>query len=253
LLWVVGFCGGIFHVGNEYCLTFKKPLRSKDEQFPANYAQTLLDINENGCWVEYFKNDKSAADYKSCNNGIIHFNDGLTALGIHLFAQKCAGKNWYLNYVHLDDPVKHHAGPFHRTDMRIFICGGEPEFNAHELLGGYSDAMKGYFMKVCDFMKSRHPEYYPKTYNPYGPVSGGIGFESEDGRNFLAGITMGDGEDYYNFLPKLTGASGKLKKALTEELGKDYKDCWLRITNEADADYAIKIMDIKAKCFAESE
>jgi len=247
LLWVVGVCGELFSEGSERCLSFKKPLRSKIGELPSDYTQPFLDIEENGCWTEYFKGNSSVKDYNSCNNGLLHFDDGLTALGIHLFAKKCAQKCWY-SETDIDDPVKNWAGPFYRADMRIFNCGERLLYDVSEQAAGYSDEMKKNLLKVYHFVKDNYPEYLPRERVYYGiGIISGISFVSKKTNRVLGTINIGYNDFSFSVLLDISRASGKVREALAETFGKGYQDSSLQIASEADADYVIKIMDIKAK------
>jgi hypothetical protein len=127
LFWGLVFYGELYEERNEYCLSFiKSNLKSHAKTLPSSYLKSFENIRENNCYTEYFRGEKEAKDYKSCNNGILHFDNRLIALGIYLYIKKVTQKRWYwdddkagtyakeLAY----DPVKHCAEPYHRLDMR---------------------------------------------------------------------------------------------------------------------------------------
>jgi len=170
-LWGLIFSSELNEEGNEYSITFKKPLMSGLKTLPPNYSKSMQHLQENGCWIEYLKDGKEAKDFKSCDNGILHFDDRLTALGIYLFIKKCAQKRWYgkedkaggytkkLQYT----PILHCVEPYYRTDLRVFTCGERLIFDTIEELAGYNDDFKRYFRKIYDFVAKNYPDCIPEN------------------------------------------------------------------------------------------
>jgi len=219
--------------------------------------RSFENITENGCWAEYFKGEKEVKDYKPCDRGILHFDDRLTALGIWLFVKKCAQKRWYWaedkagGYANVlaYDPVKHCAEPYHRIDMRVFVCGERLKYDIIEQLGGYSDKIKNDFTAICGWVKENHPECAPGQ-GFWDYINCTVGFSAGSTYRILAGIGVGACEDYFEFYGSNFGKEteiiekevdfGGVKRS--NNLGYSFI-----IENEADIKRAIQIMEIKAK------
>lgn len=252
-LWSLGYYGKVCEEGNEYCFAFeKKNLRNHRRTLPKSYTAAFDAISENGCYAEYFKNGEEVKGYKNCDNGMLHFDDRLTALGIYLFVRKCAQKRWYwdedaagsytekLAY----DPVMHCTEPYYRVDMRVFVCNERLKYDIYEQLAGYSDEIVGYFKMIYDFVKILYPDCLPKQ-GFYNYICCAVNFMADLRHNMLGAVGLGHNEHSIGFYGSM---SGKVKEAAIAELGDEMKQSdWFDIASGENAEYAIKIMKIKAE------
>jgi hypothetical protein len=233
LFWALGLYGDLYEEENEYNFAFKKPLISKGKYLPSSYIKSLNNVSENGCWIEYFKNDKEVNDYKSCDRGVLHFDDRLTALGIYLFVRQ-------INY-----DVK----LYYRIDMRSFIKSGSEKNDILELLSGYSDSTKKYFLRISNYIKENYTDCLPQIgYWDY--INCTINFMVSPKKRVLAGIGIGSKEDYFEFFCSHNGKETEMIlrevdfTGIKRDSGLDYS---FIIENETDIKRAIHIMDIKYK------
>ena len=223
-LWGLGYYGDLHEEGNEYCLAFeKKNLQNHRRTLPKSYAVAFDAIRENGCYAEYFKDGEEVKDYKNCDTGVMHFDDRLTALGIYLFVKKCAQKRWYweedkagsytekLAY----DPVMHCVEPYHRIDMRVFVCGERLKYDIYEHLAGYSDKITGYFKIIYDFIKDNYPDCQPGQ-GFYNYICCSVNFMASLKHSMLGGIGLGHNERSIGFYGSM---SDKVREAAVAELG----------------------------------
>ena len=59
LFWGLGFYGELYEEGNEYCISFlKQNFKNDVKTLPSSYAKSFDNIKENGCWVEYYQQEK---------------------------------------------------------------------------------------------------------------------------------------------------------------------------------------------------
>jgi len=258
LLWGLGFYGELYEEGNEYCLSFEKSgLKTNEKTLPSSYAKSFENITENGCYVDYFKGEKSVKDYKSCDRGILHFDDRLIALGIYLYIKKVAQKRWYWDedkaggYTEVlpYKPVKHCVEPYYRVDMRVFICGERLKYDVIEHLAGYNDKIKKDFMTICNWVKENHPECKAGQ-GFWDYINCSISFAASPKHRMLGGFGIGSVEDSIEF-------SGSHHGKETEIINKEVDFTGIKrnnglgysfiIDNDADIKRATQIMDIKAK------
>jgi len=252
-LWGLVYYGEINQSGNEYCISFvKSDLKSNIKTLPSSYPKSFGNITENGCWVEYLKSGVEAKDYKSCDGGIVHFDDNLTALGIYLFVKKVMQKKWYSdedkagNYTQVleYDPVKHNIEPYHRTDMRVFICGDRLKYDFYEHFAGYGDEIIGYFDVIYDFVKENYPECLPSGQGFWDYINCTVGFMASPNHNALAMVGFGGSEHIIGFY---CSDNAKVREAALKEFGAEYKGAFSDIRNMADVEYAVKMLEIKSK------
>ena len=289
LIWALGFYGELKNEGNEYYLAFSKPLKGNAKTLPANYSKSFDNITENGCWVEYFKNGKEVKDYKACGNGVIHFDNGLTALGIYLYIKKCTQKRWYweediagnytkaLAYI----PVMHCAEPYHRADMRIFICGERLKYDYLEHTAGYKEEMVGYFKQIYEFIEKDYPQCLP-CQGFFNYVNCSVTFSLSAKHRMLGQIGVGGdehslgfytglaGKEMIEFMSRIDEFKPKILGNSLVEIGKNIsedsqvneityqrqryifrdsktKEFRFSITEQSDVEQIIKLMDIKAR------
>jgi hypothetical protein len=251
---------------------------------PKNYSRAFNVIMENGCYVEYFKADNEVKDFKSCNNGILHFDNKLTALGIYLFIRKCAQKKWYCSgdtaggyslKSHYE-PIIRCVGPYRRIDMRLFLSDERFKFCPTEIMAGYNDELKNCFYKICNHIEKNYPDCIPS--NLFSTTFGvdtehrmigqiGIGHDENhlscyaamtgiEMETLLANIDLFDEKVVMQFLHKYECECDLCINKIGELVykGKKYNRIYkntenrFSIENENDADLAIKCIDIKAKC-----
>lgn len=151
--------------------------------------------------------------YKTCDRGVLYFDDKLTALGVYLFVQKAIQKRWYWkndiagNYSKVlgFEPVKHCAEPFYRVDMRIFTCGERLTFDYFEHLAGYSDILTGYFKTIYKFIEKNYPQCLPAQ-GFFKYISCSVTFSENNGRRMLGQIGIGGSENNLGFYTGLTRA-----------------------------------------------
>ena len=258
LFWGLGFYGELHENGNEYCFSFQKSnFNNQAKTLPSSYVKSFENITENGCYAEYFKGETPVKEYKSCDNGILHFDDNLIALGLYLYIKKVAQKRWYWeedkagNYTDIlaFEPYKHCVEPYHRIDMRIFICGERLKYDISEQLGGYNDKIKKDFMAICDWVKENHPECVPGQ-GFWNYINCTVNFSAGLEYRILGGIGLGPIENYFVFYGS---HHGKETEIIEKEV--DFKGVKrdnnlgysFIIENEADIKRAIHIMDLKAK------
>ncbi|HBL84689.1 MAG: hypothetical protein A2Y17_11185 [Clostridiales bacterium GWF2_38_85] len=290
LLWALGFYGELCQDANEYCIAFKKPLITNVQTIPKNYSESFTNISENDCWIEYLKGNKEVKDYKSCDNGILHFDNNLIALGIYIFVKKCAQKRWYWEVDRAGgytqktqfNPIKHCVEPYHRIDMRVFICGERLKFDIMEELAGYNEDLKRYFKKIYDFVQGNYPDCLPDN-GIYGYINCSVTFGVDSDHRMIGQIGVGHNENKFGFYGALTNkemdtmisdidsfgekvvmqflhdtscscdlCKNKIGKIVYrgKKYNRVYKNTENRfsIENEDDVDLAIKCIDIKAKC-----
>ena len=286
MLWGLGIYSELRYDGNEYSITFKKPLKSGLITLPLSYSKSFQNITENGCWCEFFNGGEETKDFKACDNGVLHFDDRLTALGIYLFIKKCAQKRWYWakdkagGYTKKRQytPVIDCVAPYRRADMRIFVCDERIKFNSREVTAGYNDTLKNCFYKICDHVEINYPDCMPSNHSTDGVTFGvdtehrmigqiGIG-QSEDHLGVYAAMTgkemetlLADIDSFgekvvMQFLHESECACNLCKNKIGEIIyrGKKYNRVYkntenrFSIENENDAELAIKCIDIKAEC-----
>lgn len=212
LLWALGFYGELTGHGNEYCILFRKPLKNTVQTLPDSYTESFVNITENGCRIEYFKGSAEVRDYKSCDYGILYFDDRVTALGIYLFVKKCAQKRWYWNedkaggYAKKSgfEPIKHCVEPYHRADMRIFTCGERLKFDIMEELSGYSDEFKSWFKKIYDFVKENYPDCIPQNNGFFGYINCAVTFGVDSSHRMIGQVGVGSDENRFGFYGAMT-------------------------------------------------
>ena len=254
LLWGLVFYGGICESGNEYCISFTKSgLKNDAKTLPSSYLKSFENITENGCRTEYLKGGGEAKDYKSCDGGVLYFDDNLTALGIYLFIKKVMQKRWYWdedkagNYTEslAYAPVKHCAEPYHRADMRVFICGERLKYDFYEHLAGYGDEIIGYFNMIYDFVKENYPECLPSGQGFWDYINCTVSFSASPKHQAMGGIGLGGSEYFMGFY---CSKDKNVRKAALEEFGlENVRGEFFDIKNQADVEYAVKIFEIKAK------
>jgi len=228
LLWTMGIYGEICEIENKYCIIFKKPLQSNEKTLPSNYTKSFYNIGVNGCYVDFFYNDTPAKDYKSCNNGILHFDDRLTALGMYIYVKKCA--RTYVN-------------SFYRADMRMFVYDKWPKYDIYEQLAEYNNELIECFALIYDFVKNNHPECLPDV-GCFNYVCSTVNFWIDKKHAQLGAIGLGQNKDSIGFYGAMSGA---VREAAIAQFGDKLRGDWFNISNKTDAEYAIEIMKIKAK------
>ena len=256
--WGLGFYGELYEENNEYCIAFQKSnLKTKAKTLPSSYAKSFENITDNGCYTEYFKGEKAVKDYKSCDRGVLHFDDRLTALGIYLYIQKVMQKRWYWDEDKVGgyskvlefDPVKYCAEPYHRVDMRVFICGERLKYDIIEQLGGYSDKIKKDFTAICNGVKENHPECIPGQ-GFWDYINCSVSFSAGSKYRILGGIGVGPEENYFVFYGSHYGKETEIIEKEVDFTGvkrDNSLDYSFIVENEADIKRAIQIMGIKAK------
>lgn len=217
LLWALGFYAELYQVDNEYCLRFSKSaLKSGKKTLPSSYAASFQNITDNGCYIEYFKNGQPVKDFKLCDNGILRFDNQLTALGLYMFIKKVAQKRWYCEtdiaggYAKgVFEPVNHCIEPYYRIDMRIFTCENRLRYDIFEQLAGYSDQFKGYFKTIYCFVKDHYPDCLP---NPaiYRYIGCSVTFGVDTSHRMIGQLGVGHNEHWFGFYGALTGKEVKM-------------------------------------------
>lgn len=230
LLWALCFLGELYKKGNQYTLGFNKQMLKsikKKWTIPDSYGSAFDYITENGCYTEFYKNDRIVENYKSCDSGILYFDHNLTALGLWLFIKKTAQKRWYWesdisgNYATgTFIPIAHCAEPYYRIDMRVFTCGDRLRYDILEQMAGYNETFIGYFKKIFDFIKLNYPECLPER-GFYGYLYCATSFTKDVNHRFLGQLGIGVNEHEIGFF---TCLSGKEMKPFFEDLDSfDYK------------------------------
>lgn len=214
LLWSINCCGELIEENNEYCIKFNKSaLKTNIDTVPSNYSISFDNIRENGCYTEYFKKNESVIGYKSCDKGVLHFDDRIIALGLNIFVKKVLQKRWYWD---LDlsggyskklafNPVRHCIEPYYRADMRVFICGEGLKYDCFEHLAGYNDEMVGYFKRIYEFVEENYPQCLPgQGFFKY--INCAMTFSFSAKHRMLGQIGVGGDEHSFGFY---TGLAGK--------------------------------------------
>jgi len=252
VLWGIGFYSELQRDCDGYFLSFvKQNLKNKQRSLPKDYAAALGAVAENGLSADYFKDGRAVREYKSCDSGIFRFSDGLTALGIHLFVKKCAQKRWYWDVDKAGgytsessfEPVMHTIEPYNRVDMRVFTCGERLKYDIHEQLAGYSDEMISCFDIIFKFVKENYPECMPAQ-GFYNYVCCSCNFMTDLKHAMLGVVGLGHSENFLRFYGAM---SSKVRELAIAELGDEVRADRFQISNKADAEYAVKVMKIKAK------
>ncbi len=257
LIWAVCHKGELKYKNNAYCLYFKKPLSVNYKTFPDNYTFAFKNICDNGCFVEYLKENEQKDSFKNCESGFLYFDNEYTALGLYLFVKKVSEKRWYWKEdlsggfsKSQFNPLLNCVEPFYRADMRVFCCGERLKIDVFEQFAGYSDEMIGYFKIIYDFAAKNYPECLPYQAGFYNYIDCSVAFSAGKKYSMLGQLGIGTSENFFVFYGAL---SGEVKEKVFSEIyrlnGSQTDACrdWFAVQAKEDAERAVEVMKIKAE------
>ena len=143
------------------------------------------------------------------------------------------------------EPIKHNVEPYHRADMRVFICGDRLRYDFYENFAGYSDEIIGYFNTIYNFIAENYAECLPKGQGFWDYINCTVGFTASPAHQALGYIGFGGSEKLMGFY---CSKDKNVREAALKEFGhENVRGEFFHIKDKADVEYAIKMLEIKAK------